>query len=53
MSEQRELNYPGLVDAPVGDVMGPGINGTFWKVVGSMYDTVADKTTVTVEEVVK
>lgn len=45
----RELNYPGLVNPEPGQGMGPDVRGHVWRVVGSIYDTVTDKTTVTVE----
>lgn len=48
---ERELNYTGLVDPPPGQLMGPGADGRIWSVVGAMYDTETDKTTVTVREV--
>lgn len=47
---QHTLTYPGLVKPPEGLLMGPGLDGRVWKVIGSMYDTEADKTFVTVEE---
>ena len=44
-----ELNYPGLVNPEIGQGMGPDLKGRVWRVVGSIYDTVANRTTVTVE----
>lgn len=49
MTTTHELTYPSLVNPAPGTLMGPGLDGRTWSVVGSMYDTVADKTTVTVE----
>lgn len=47
--DTRDLTYPGNVDPLPGSYMGPGFNGRIWRVVGSMYDAVEDKTTVTIE----
>jgi hypothetical protein len=46
----RELNYPGLIDPNRDTVLGPDMAGRLYKVVGSIYDTETDKTTVTIEE---
>lgn len=48
---EREINYSGLVDPTIGQFMGPGLDGRVWKVAGAMYDTVADKTTVSLRQV--
>lgn len=48
---QRELNYAGVARPNTGDTMGPGLNGRLWAVVGAMYDTAADKTTVSLVEI--
>lgn len=50
-AQTRELNYTGIVNPAPGQLMGPGLDGRRWAVVGSMYDTAADKTAVTVEEI--
>ena len=46
----HELTYKGLVDPPVDSIMGPGLDGRTWKVLGSIYDTKTRTTAVTVEE---
>lgn len=46
----RELNYSGVVNPQPGQVMGPDIKGRVWRVLGAIYDTVTNKTTVSLEE---
>lgn len=51
MSTTHELTYSGIVRPEPKSTMGPGLDGRMWSVVGSMYDTRANKTIVTVEAV--
>lgn len=47
----HELTYQGLVDPPVGSILGPGMDGRHWSVLGSVFDTNSRTTAVTVEQV--
>jgi len=49
LAEQHRLTYDGRVDPAPGTLMGPGIDGRVWKVVGAMFDPTTGKTSVTVE----
>ena len=45
--EERMLTYPGRVQETVGKMLGPGLDGRFWRMIGGMYDTELDKTFIT------
>lgn len=47
--EQHELTYRGLVQPEPGTLLGPGLDGRQWRVVGAMYDTTKRRTFVTVK----
>jgi len=47
--EAHTLTYPGKVDPVPGSLLGPGMNGKQWKVLGSVYDPATNTTSVEVE----
>lgn len=49
-AESHTLTYQGLVDPPIGTLMGPSLDDRFWKVVGSVYNSGTKTTAVTVED---
>jgi hypothetical protein len=50
---QHDLTYPGIVDVETGRLMGRGMNGKIWRVLGCLYNPVENKTTVSLEEFVQ
>lgn len=51
--ETHELTYNGLVDVDNGTLMGRGMNGKIWSVIGVLWDVPNLKTTIVVEEFVQ
>lgn len=51
--ETGVLNYPGKVDPTPGTLMGRGLDGKIWSVVGTVYDSAKDTSHVSVEEFVQ